>query len=95
MEKYSYEEREGKYFVERFMTEREIESQIELLIDDAGFQPHRFKRSTELSGGWKRKLCCVNAFAGRPQLIVLDEPSSGMDPINRRLTWDFILKRKA
>ena len=28
-------------------------------------------------------------------MIVLDEPSSGMDPINRLLTWDFILKRKA
>ncbi|CAD7924395.1 unnamed protein product, partial [Amoebophrya sp. A25] len=48
----------------------------------------------QLSGGWKRKLCCVIAFCGNPELVILDEPTSGMDPANRRATWDFLLRRK-
>eukprot|EP00927_Polykrikos_kofoidii_P026284 TRINITY_DN23437_c0_g1_i1.p1 TRINITY_DN23437_c0_g1~~TRINITY_DN23437_c0_g1_i1.p1 ORF type:complete len:1655 (-),score=237.58 TRINITY_DN23437_c0_g1_i1:19-4842(-) len=49
-------------------------------------------RSAALSGGMKRKLSCALAFLAEPYLVILDEPSSGMDPFARRGMWD-TLKR--
>jgi ATP-binding cassette subfamily A (ABC1) protein 3 len=43
-----------------------------------------------LSGGQKRKLQLIIALSGNTKLIMLDEPSSGMDPTARRETWDLI-----
>ena len=40
-----------------------------------------------LSGGTKRKLCTAVAFMGDPQLILMDEPTSGMDALTKRLVW--------
>ena len=51
--------------------------------------------SCELSGGQRRKLSVGIAFMGDPFLVVLDEPTSGMDPKSRRDTWDIIRKNRA
>ena len=49
-------------------------------------------RSTKtLSGGTKRKLSFAIAMIGNPTVVVLDEPSMGMDPASRRFLWDVIL----
>ena len=40
-----------------------------------------------LSGGTRRKLCAAIAFMGNPQLILMDEPTSGMDALTKRLVW--------
>jgi ABC-type multidrug transport system ATPase subunit len=40
-----------------------------------------------LSGGWRRLVDVAVAFAGRPRLIVLDEPTENLDPVHRRLIW--------
>ncbi|QDZ26080.1 ABC transporter [Chloropicon primus] len=50
--------------------------------------------SCELSGGQMRKLSVGIAFMGNPKLVVLDEPTSGMDPRSRRDTWDIIRKNR-
>lgn len=47
-----------------------------------------------LSGGQKRKLCIAMAFIGNSKIILLDEPTSGMDVYARRLLWDVIKKHK-
>jgi ABC-type multidrug transport system ATPase subunit len=43
-----------------------------------------------LSGGNKRKLCVAIAVLGNPSIILLDEPSSGMDPEARRFMWGVV-----
>ena len=44
----------------------------------------------ELSGGDKRKLCVALALIGQSKLILLDEPTSGMDIVSKRVLWDFL-----
>lgn len=48
--------------------------------------------SSKLSGGQKRKLCVGNAVVGDGDVILMDEPSSGMDPTARHNLWDYILR---
>ncbi|CAF4092876.1 unnamed protein product, partial [Adineta steineri] len=47
-----------------------------------------------LSGGMKRRLSLACAFVGDTKIILLDEPSSGLDPSNRRLLWDWLRSMK-
>jgi ABC-type multidrug transport system, ATPase component len=46
------------------------------------------------SGGMKRRLSVAISGVGDPKVIILDEPTTGMDPINRRSAWKFIQKMK-
>ena len=47
-----------------------------------------------LSGGMKRKLSIATAFVGKSKVVVLDEPTAGVDPYARRAIWDVLLKYK-
>ena len=51
-------------------------------------------KADQLSGGMKRKLSVAIAFAGGSKVVILDEPTAGMDPYARRATWDLILQNK-
>merc|ERR1712154_431756 len=55
-----------------------------------GLKKHRHKESTELSGGYKRRLCLAIAMIGYPKVMLLDECTTGLDPAARHLVWDVL-----
>ncbi|XP_076997713.1 phospholipid-transporting ATPase ABCA3-like isoform X3 [Tamandua tetradactyla] len=57
-------------------------------------QEKRDSFSQSLSGGMKRKLSIIIALIGGSKVVILDEPTSGMDPISRRTTWDLLQQYK-
>lgn len=60
------------------------------LIRDVGLQPDAKKMSKSLSGGNKRKLSVAIAMCGQSKLVLLDEPTAGMDLTARRQMWDML-----
>ncbi|KAI8501113.1 ATP-binding cassette sub- A member 5 [Branchiostoma belcheri] len=73
--------------------EDQVESQMEVIIEEVDLKDQENTYSEKLSGGQKRKLCVGIAMIGDPKVIFLDEPTSGMDPFSRRSIWA-LLKRK-
>ncbi len=62
----------------------------EWVIEMAGLAQHRRRLTADLSGGWKQRLALGCAVLHEPPVVFLDEPTSGVDPINRRRFWDLI-----
>ena len=69
---------------------KEVEAKILRSIEDVALLEKRNTLSKNLSGGMKRKLSLAIAFCGESKTVLLDEPTSGMDPFSRRFTWDVI-----
>lgn len=65
---------------------------VDSTIDQLELTPHRAKLAMRLSGGMKRKLCVAIALIGDPDVVLLDEPSAGLDPVSRRNLWSVILR---
>eukprot|EP01035_Chromulina_nebulosa_P017263 gene17263-22795_t len=65
---------------------------VEGTIDQLELRPHAKKLSQSLSGGMKRKLCVAIALIGDPKVVLLDEPSAGLDPVSRRNLWNVIVR---
>ena len=63
---------------------------VEDVIQDLDLDAYRSTTAGSLSGGWKRKLCVAIAIIGNPPIVLLDEPSAGMDPEARRFMWQVI-----
>lgn len=52
------------------------------------------KSCKKFSGGMKRRLSLLIALLGDPRILIMDEPTTGMDPLNRRYVWDFVANFK-
>lgn len=66
------------------------EKRKEWVINIAGLTNHRNAKTSMLSGGWKQRLALGCAVLHKPPILFLDEPTSGVDPINRRRFWNLI-----
>ena len=72
----------------RTMSKDEAYAHIDQAIQDVALFEKRNTPSKNLSGGQKRKLSVAIAFCGGSKVVLLDEPTSGMDPFSRRFTWN-------
>uniref|UniRef100_A0A8C8DMQ6 ATP-binding cassette, sub-family A (ABC1), member 12 n=1 Tax=Oryzias sinensis TaxID=183150 RepID=A0A8C8DMQ6_9TELE len=75
-------------------TQRELHEHVRTILNETGMYPHRHKVVGTLSGGMRRKLSISIAFIGDSRLVVLDEPTTGVDPCSRRSIWDIIIQQK-
>uniref|UniRef100_G3UHV9 P-type phospholipid transporter n=1 Tax=Loxodonta africana TaxID=9785 RepID=G3UHV9_LOXAF len=73
------------------------ESQLEMeaMLEDTGLHHKRNEEAQDLSGGMQRKLSVAIAFVGDSKVVILDEPTSGVDPYSRRSIWDLLLKYRS
>ena len=63
---------------------------LEELLALVGLEPERTKRVIKLSGGQQRRLDVAVGLAGDPELLFLDEPTTGFDPAARRGAWEMV-----
>lgn len=63
-------------------------------LKETGLYSHRHKLAGTLSGGMKRKLSIAIALLGGSRVVILDEPTTGVDPCSRRSIWEIISKNK-
>lgn len=67
---------------------------VDSIIAAVGLKEKKHVYAGQLSGGMKRKLGLAIALIGGSSVVVLDEPTSGMDPFSRRSTWDLVKAAK-
>jgi ribosome-dependent ATPase len=73
----------------------ERERRIAALLEATGLAPFPHRPAGKLSGGMKQKLSLCCALIHDPDLLILDEPTTGVDPLSRRQFWDLIDRIRA
>lgn len=74
------------------LSEEQVKGEIQQILKDTGLPHKRHSRTSTLSGGMQRKLSVALAFIGGSKVVILDEPTAGVDPYARRGIWDLLLK---
>uniref|UniRef100_A0A3P9MSZ7 ATP-binding cassette, sub-family A (ABC1), member 1A n=1 Tax=Poecilia reticulata TaxID=8081 RepID=A0A3P9MSZ7_POERE len=74
------------------LPEEKVKAEMEQIVNDVGLPHKRKSRTSTLSGGMQRKLSVALAFVGGSKVVILDEPTAGVDPYARRGIWDLLLK---
>jgi ribosome-dependent ATPase len=74
---------------------RERRTRIPLLLEATGLAPFPNRPAGKLSGGMKQKLGLCCALIHDPDLLILDEPTTGVDPLSRRQFWELIGRIRA
>lgn len=82
----------GRYFG---LSRRVVERRVDELLEFARLADRADSKVDPLSGGMKRRLVIARALVNRPELILLDEPTTGLDPQARHLLWERLWSLKA
>jgi len=81
----------GRYFG---LPKQVVRDRVDELLDFAKLTEKRKAKVDELSGGMKRRLTIARSLINRPDLLLLDEPTTGLDPQARHLLWDQLFRLK-
>ncbi len=81
----------GRYFG---LPKNFIREKIEELLDFAQLMDKRSVKVEALSGGMKRRLTIARALVSEPEILMLDEPTTGLDPQARHILWDRLFRLK-
>jgi len=82
----------GRYFD---LPKKEIRARAERLLDFAQLTERRDDKVEPLSGGMKRRLTIARSLISNPEVLILDEPTTGLDPQARHLLWDRLYRLKS
>src|SRR4029078_8024846 len=74
------------------MPEDEIESRVREMLGFVGLERFYERMPSELSGGQRRRVAFARALVARPQIMLYDEPTTGLDPITCKTITDLIAK---
>jgi ABC-2 type transport system ATP-binding protein len=67
-----------------------INTEIQQAISRSGLDGYESTRTSDLSGGWRQRLALSAAILHKPDVLFLDEPTAGVDPVSRRAFWDLL-----
>ena len=81
----------GRYFG---LNRKWLKGKIEELLDFAQLVDKRNAKTEELSGGMKRRLTIARGLVNEPEILLLDEPTTGLDPQARHILWDRLFRLK-
>jgi ABC-2 type transport system ATP-binding protein len=81
---------ENLTFIARVYGLDHVPDRVDRALEKLGLQDRRNQLAGELSGGWKQRLALAAATLHEPRLLLLDEPTAGVDPQARRDFWDEI-----
>lgn len=87
--------RENLSFMARIYRINKVKSVVADTIDRMGLAPYAKQLAGSLSGGWKQRLALAACLLHNPKLLLLDEPTAGVDPKARRDFWDDIYNLSA
>jgi len=82
----------GRYHL---LSERELAVRVDELIDFMELRPYAELPVSRLSGGFQRRLAVALSLLNRPQLLILDEPTTGLDPAVRLALWSRVRELRA
>jgi ABC-2 type transport system ATP-binding protein len=81
---------ENLIFVARLYQLKPAQDYVQKTLDNLGLTSRRHQLAGQLSGGWKQRLALAACIMHKPKLLLLDEPTAGVDPKARREFWDEI-----
>jgi ABC-2 type transport system ATP-binding protein len=74
---------------------KRLNERVQFVLEMAGLVGRDRLRARELSGGWRQRLALGTAILHEPELVFLDEPTAGVDPVSRRSFWDLLYQLTA